>query len=127
MNRKTIPDFAIEFDSRIPNVQDELRPELEKRLTELAKGHKDIVGASAVVEELASNRETPFVYRARVVVFIRPENIAADEKADTPQAALKGALDAVVRQVRQRREKLGKPWRRTDRQDRTDQQENLSI
>lgn len=127
MDSQFVPDFAIEFDSRVPHVIEQLKPELEKRLTDLAKGHKDIVGASAVVEELAANRETPFVYRARVVVFIRPENIAADEKAESPQAALKGALDAVVRQVRQRREKLGKPWRRTDRQDRTDQQENLSL
>lgn len=117
MESKKAPEFAIEFDSRIPNIEDELRPELEKRLLDLAKGHKDIVGASAVVEELARNRETPFVYRARVVVYVRPENIAADEKADTPQAALKGALDGVIRQVRAKREKLGKPWKRSDNRD----------
>ncbi len=117
MESKATPEFAIEFDSRIPHIEDELRPELERRLLELARGHKDIVGASAVVEELAHNRGTPFVYRARVVVYVRPENIAADEKADTPQAALKGAIDGVVRQVRSKREKLGKPWKRPENRD----------
>ncbi len=117
MNSQTIPDFALEFDSKIPHIEGELRPELERRLMQLAKGHRDLVGASAVVEELAQNRGTRFIYRARVVVYIRPENIAADEKADTPQAALKGALDGVVRQVRARREKTRTPWKKPENRD----------
>ncbi len=111
MSKQGPVDFDIEFYSEIPNVEDELRPEADKRLRELAKGHKDIVGASIAVEEPAANRETPYICRARVVVYIKPENIAAEEKADTPQAALKGALDGVVRQVRAQREKQRTKWR----------------
>lgn len=104
-------DLDIEFYSEVKTLEDELRPEAEKRLRELAKGHRDMVGASIAIEEPAANRETPYVYRARVVVFIRPENIAGEEQADTPQAALKGALDAVTRQVREKRRKMRTRWK----------------
>ncbi len=104
-------DLDIEFYSEIPNLEQTLKPEAQKRLKELAKGHKDIVGAAVAIEQPAANRETPCIYHARVVVYIRPENIAASENADTPQAALKGALDGVVRQVRAQREKLRARWK----------------
>ncbi len=97
-------DFEFEFYSTIPNADVRLKQEAERRLRELTKGHKDLIGASVAVEEWA-NRTTPFVYRARVVAFIRPDNLAAEEKADTPEAALKGALDGVIRQIREQREK----------------------
>jgi ribosome-associated translation inhibitor RaiA len=103
-------DFDFEFYSDIPNAEDGLKQEAERRLRELTKGHKDLIGASVAVEEWA-NRTTSFVYRARVVAFIRPDNLAAEEKADTPEAALKGALDGVTRQIREQREKLRKRWK----------------
>ena len=56
--------------------------------------------------------ESSYQYEATVVVYARPENIAATEKEDNPTTALKGALSAVERQVRQKRDKLGKPWQR---------------
>ncbi len=98
-------DFDFEFYCDIPDAADGLKQEAKRRLGELTKGHKDLIGASVAVEEWA-NKTTPFVYRARVVVFIHPDNLAADEKADTPEAALKGALDGVIRQVREQRENL---------------------
>jgi hypothetical protein len=54
--------------------------------------------------------ETPHMYQARVVVYIRPENIVAIEKAGDLDGALKGALEAAERQVRQRREKFKTQW-----------------
>lgn len=111
MNKQEPAELDIEFYSEIPNAEQELKPEAERRLRELAKGNQDMIGASIAVEEPAANRGTPFIYRGRVVVFIRPDNIAGEEKADTPQAALRGALDAVTRQVRERREKLRKRWK----------------
>ncbi len=98
-------DFEFEFYSDIPNAEDGLKQQAERRLRELTKGHKDMVGASVAVEQWV-NKTNPFVYRARVVAFIRPDNLAAEEKADTPEAALKGALDGVIRQVREQRKKL---------------------
>jgi len=79
---------------------------IEDRLSELRKGHTDITGAAATLEQPAQGRETPYIFEANVVVYMRPKNINATEKHEQPEIALKGALDAMERQVRQQREKL---------------------
>jgi ribosome-associated translation inhibitor RaiA len=61
------------------------------------------------LEEL-TGETTPHCYEATVVVFKRPDNVAATERAETPEGALKGALSAVERQVRELREKLRETW-----------------
>lgn len=100
------------FRSEVPNLtEDDLRDAAEGRLRKLAQGHTDMIGASVAVEVLGSG-QTPHRFQARVVAYIRPSNIAATEKGDSPQAALKGALDALERQVRARRDDLGRPWER---------------
>jgi ribosome-associated translation inhibitor RaiA len=106
-------DFHIEFNIEVPNLEEELAVEAEQRLWLLAEQHTDLVGASVAVEELAQD-DVPFLYQARVVVYIRQENIAAVEKAESVEAALKGALTAIERQVRERRERLGATWQRPD-------------
>ncbi len=97
-------DFDFQFYSDIPNSDDGLRREAERRLRDLIKGHSDMIGASVAVEQFV-NKTTPFVYRARAVVFVRPDNLCAEERADTPEGALQGALDGVIRQVRERRDR----------------------
>jgi ribosome-associated translation inhibitor RaiA len=72
-----------------------------------------MIGASVALEEL-TQEETPHVFEARVVAYIKPDNIAAIEKSDSALGALKGALSAVERQVREFRNKLGEPWKRPD-------------
>lgn len=108
------PDFTFEFHVEGPHMrnelEDDLRAEARRRLEALAKGHTDLVGASAAVEELTP-RETPFVYRARVVAYIRPENIVATEKGRTASSRLKKALSALERQVREKRRRLGEQWK----------------
>ena len=89
---------------------DELIIEADRKLRALAEGHSDMIGASVAIEEL-TGVETPHVYQARVVAYIRPNNIVAVEKRDSPESALKGAISAVERQVRELREKLGKSWK----------------
>jgi hypothetical protein len=42
---------------------------------------------------------------------MRPDNLASVEKAETDEGALKGALTAVERQVRESREKLRETWK----------------
>jgi len=102
-------DFQFEFQSEIPNSDNELIVEAEGRLRQLASGHSDMIGGSVALEELTGDI-TPHRYEARVVAYMRPDNVAAVEKRETAIEALKGALNAVERQVRERREKLGKPW-----------------
>jgi ribosome-associated translation inhibitor RaiA len=106
-------DFHIEFHSERTKISDALKNETETRLRELAAERNDLIGASIGVAELAQD-ETPHIYRARVVAYIRPENIVAVEKAGALDAALKRALEAVERQVRRRREKFQAQWHQTE-------------
>lgn len=106
-------DLPIEIHSEVPHFSDRLEMEAESRLVELAEGHRDITGASVSITQPAHG-ETPYLYQARVVVYMRPDNLTAQEKHDTIEGALKGALKAIERQVRGRREKLGEPWKRPD-------------
>jgi len=110
MNRT---EFDFEFYTEVPDPRDGLRLEAQNRLWELAEGYQDMIGASVALEEL-TQEETPHVFEARVVVYIKPDNIAAVEKSDSAMGALKGALDAAERQVRELRNKLGEPWKRPD-------------
>jgi ribosome-associated translation inhibitor RaiA len=106
-------DFTIEFNSELENesLEDDLFTEADDRLRKLARGHDDLIG-SAVNLRKPAHGHTTRLFEATVVVYVRPENIAATEKADNPETALKGALDAVERQVRKKREKLGRQWER---------------
>ena len=105
------PNFDFEFYSQVPNLSDDLRLELQDRLEKLAGRKRDMIGASVAIERIAHG-ETAYFYQARIVAYIKPENIVAVEKGDNIETALKGALDAVERQVRKRREKFGEPWKR---------------
>jgi ribosome-associated translation inhibitor RaiA len=104
-------DFTIEFKADDLNevTEADLFEEAESRLLKLTKGHSDIIGAAVNITKPAQ-AETAFIFEATVVVYGRPDHTAATEKGDNPTSALKGALAAVERQVRSRREKLGKPW-----------------
>jgi ribosome-associated translation inhibitor RaiA len=101
--------YTKEFDYQFFNDTDQpdapLQEEARVQLLELAGDHNDMVGASVALEELSSS-VSPHRYRARVIAFVRPENIAATEKAEDIEAALNGALDAVARQVREKRARL---------------------
>lgn len=106
------PEFPIEFKTDFTDADLDYYVMLEDRLAELAEGHTDIVGAAATLEQPAQGRETPYVFEASVVVYMRPNYISATEKNSNPELALKGALDAVERQVRSQRERLRDDHRR---------------
>jgi hypothetical protein len=108
-----ITNFEFEFYTEVPDQRDILKNEAQARLRDLAWGHMDMIGASVSMEEL-TQAETPHVYQARIVAYIKPDNVVASEKDDTAPGALKGALDAVERQVRELRAKLSAPWKRPD-------------
>lgn len=117
-------DFDFEFynDTELPDqFVEKLRAEAVQRLLDLTDNHTDIIGASVALREL-TQAETPHLYQARVVVYMRPDFIAATEKEESSETALKGALSAVERQVRQVREKLGKTtWQQPPQQPADDQ------
>jgi ribosome-associated translation inhibitor RaiA len=107
-------ELTFEFYTEVPPLRDaleqELRTEAESRLRALAAGHTDLTGASVALEQPA-HAESPYLYQARVVVYARPEHVAATAKGEDLGSTLKSALDAVERQVRDRREKLAERWK----------------
>lgn len=103
-------DFTIEFKSDLEDDQfeAELMAEADSRLRELARGHSDVTGAAVTVRQHAA-QETP-IYETTVVAYVRPENVAGKEKDESPRMGLRHALDAVERQVREKRDRLGQRW-----------------
>jgi ribosome-associated translation inhibitor RaiA len=107
-NEKADP-FDFTFQSKLGEVGDleeKLRSEAETRLLRLARGHTDFTGASVIVENIDRQAPNPYWYRARIVAYVKPEYIDGTKEADTAISAMKGALDAVERQVRETREKI---------------------
>ena len=102
-------DFTYEFFNEVQNLGDvlneRLQSEAETRLRKLQQGHTDLIGAAVSIEQPVK-AETAFLYRARVVVYIRPENLAATAQESDPLVALKRALSQVERQVREQRDRL---------------------
>mgnify|MGYP006282401185 FL=1 len=103
--------FNFELHTEIDQPDDDLYAEADQRLRKLAEGHKDITDAAVSVEDLTGT-ETPHRYQARVVLYMRPDNIVGVEKAPTAMAALQDALDVVERQVRKERAKRREKWKR---------------
>lgn len=103
-------DFSFEFLSEIDQPDEPLRVEAEQRLRDLTEDHTDIIGASVAVEELTGS-ETPHRFQARIVVYMRPSNLVAVEKAENATTALQQTLNTVERQVRERREQLRERWK----------------
>ena len=98
-------EFYTEIENLGERTEEQLRAEAEERLRKLLAGHTDITGAAVALEQPAV-RESAYVIRARVVAYTRPENIAGVATAENPILALKEALSAVERQVREKRERL---------------------
>jgi hypothetical protein len=96
-------DFEFYNETSLPDA--EYYDTAYAQITDLAKGHNDITGASVSLEELSSE-ETPHAYQARVVLYVRPTNMVATEKMPSALDALQNALEAAIKQVREKREKL---------------------
>lgn len=97
--------FPIEYHSTSPQLTDDLKAKVEQRLQKLAKGYHDITGAAVSLEK-PDNDKTAHTFRARVVLYHRPNNLAAIEKHTAASKAVLGALDAVARQLRDERARL---------------------
>ena len=97
--------FNIELNNVTPYPDEPFRQEVIQYIQELSKGHDDITGAAVALEELTGD-ETPHVYQSRVILYVHPNDVVAVSKEPEPMAALKSALDAMERQVREERNKL---------------------
>lgn len=107
MDAESRPDFTLEFRVESESVEPEeaMRQEADSRLRALTYDHNDIVGAAVAVEELTGST-TPHLYETRVVVYMRPNNLTAVEKAPEALQALQNALSTMERRVREERAHL---------------------
>lgn len=100
----SMTDFEYEFYSKV-HVDNDVEAKTERRLRDLADGHRDMIGASVAVEQPASG-ETGHLYRARIRAYVKQDTVVAVEKENSVRAALQGALNAVERQVREHRDEV---------------------
>jgi ribosome-associated translation inhibitor RaiA len=106
-------DFAFEFHTNVPGA-DLLRRDVEVQLRDLAAGHKDFTGASVALEQPLP-AESALLYQARIVAYVRPTNMVGVERHEMATAALRGAVAAVERQVREQRSRRKQRARRPRR------------
>ncbi len=105
-------DFTIELNAEglSDRLEAQLFTEADSRLRELASDHNDLTGAAINIRQPAK-AETAFLHEVTVVVYSRPEHIAATAKEADPIIAMNDSLSAVERQVREKREKLRDRWK----------------
>jgi len=99
-------NFPVEFNNEIDDVkksENEYYILAVDRLSKLAKGHTDMSGAAVNFKQPAKEHQTAYIYEVTIVVHMGSEHIAATEKGEHFQSTLDGALNAVERQVRERR------------------------
>jgi len=99
-------NFPIEFNNEIDDVkksENEFYTLAVDRLSELAEGHNDISGVVVNLKQPAQEHQTSYIYEVTIVVYMGSDHIAATEKGENFQSTLDGALDAIERQVRERR------------------------
>lgn len=98
--------FPIEFNNEIDNVkksENEFFTLAADRMSKLAAGHNDISGGMVNFKQPSQGHQTAHIYEITIVLYMGSNHIAATEKGEQFQTTLDGALDAVERQVHERR------------------------
>ena len=99
-------NFPIEFNNEVDDVkksENEYYTQAVERLSKLAEGYNDISGGVVNLKQPAKEHQTSYMSEVTIVVYMGSDHIAATEKGEQFQSTLSGALDAVERQVRERR------------------------
>ena len=97
-------DFYIDYNIEVPDVGDDFKRETEQRLLELAGSHTDMVGAAVALEKTVDTQSYD-VYRVRIVVYMRPQDVSVSKEEADPMVALREVLDTLESQIRTAREK----------------------
>ncbi len=93
--------FPVEFHNEIDDVkksENELYTLAVDRLSKMTEGHNDISGGVVNLKQPVS-----YMYEVTIVVYMGSDDIAATEKGESIHSTLNGALDAVERQIHERR------------------------
>ena len=100
-------DFYVDYNIEVSGVGDGFKQETEQRLGELAANHSDMVGAAVALEKTVDTQSYD-VYRVRIVLYKRPQDIVVNKEEADPMVALRAALRVLEEQVRESREKLAR-------------------
>ena len=98
-------DFYIDYNIEVDDVVDQFKRETEQRLNELVADHKDIVGAAVALEKTVDTQSYD-LYRVRIVLYKRPQDIVVTQEDEEPMLTLREALQTLEEQVRSSRDKL---------------------
>jgi ribosome-associated translation inhibitor RaiA len=99
-------NFPIEYNNEIDDVkksENEIYTLAVDRLSKLSEGHDDISGGVVNLKQPAQGHQTSYIYEVTIVVYMGSDHIAATKKVKQIQSTLDSALDAVEKQVRERR------------------------
>lgn len=99
-------DFYIDYNIEVTDVGDEFQQGTERRLRDLASAHSDMVGAALALEKVADTQNYD-IYRVRIVIYKRPQDVVVTKQDADPMMTLRDALDTLEDQIRTSREKLG--------------------
>jgi len=99
------PEFTIEYYADSAHLQQRDKDTIEARIYKLARGYRDIAGASVAIE-CVSGANKRAEYKARLVVYCKPANVVSSRTHDSVQTAVSDALEAVERQIREQRERM---------------------
>ena len=97
-------DFHIDYNLVATDLPESIEAEISERIQALTEGRNDLIGAAVAVEKIAGDGDS-YLFEARIVAYLKPENIAVVEKGPSPENALKDALSVLERQVREERDR----------------------
>ncbi len=103
--RSLSSDFDIEYYTENATLSHREKSMIENRINKLSRGHQDISGVSVALE-CVSGANKRAEYKARLVVYCKPTNIAASRTNESIYCAVTDTLEAVERQIRDQRERM---------------------
>lgn len=98
-------DFYIDYNIEVSDVSDGFKRETEQRLGELAAAQSDITGAAVALEKTVDTQSYD-IFRVRIVLYKRGQDIVVTKEDADPIVTLREALQTIEEQVRAAREKL---------------------
>ncbi|HSJ89405.1 MAG TPA: hypothetical protein VK909_19495 [Anaerolineales bacterium] len=98
-------DFYIDYNIDVTEAGEEFKRETELRLRDLAADNSDVVGAAVALEKTVDTTSYD-LYRVRIVLYMRPQDVVVTKEDEEPMLTLREVLDTLERQVRESREKL---------------------
>lgn len=99
-------NFPVEFNNEVDDIkqsENEYYALAVDRLSQLAEGHTDILGAVVNLKKPAKEHQTTYINEVTSVVYMGSDHIAATEKGENIRSTLDGALGAIERQVHEHR------------------------